>query len=202
MRTADRFNINYDAFAYGQLESKAWIIEELRNMDNPNLGTVYLLCGWYGILPALMFHEEINVDKIRSFDIDETCWMIADQINKEQHKDGWKFKAITENIFDINFEEHTWDGWSNLQCDFITATDSPDTIINTSCEHTGDDWYDNVPKGKFVIVQCNDFLEGEGHVNCCIDFNDFSSRFPMTNDMYHGVRKFEKYNRFMKMGFK
>lgn len=202
MRTVDKYNLNFDAFSYGQLKSKHWIIEELEAMRNPYLGIVFNLCGWYGLLPAMMFNARIKVKKIRSFDIDESCWMIADQMNKTHIQDEWRFKAITEDINNINFEKHTWSGWSNVAMDYISVTESPDTIINTSCEHTNDEWYKKIPYGKIVILQSNDYWSGEKHVNCCFDYNDFSNRYPMVEVWYHGQRAFEKYTRFMKIGIK
>jgi len=198
----DKYNLDFDAFAYGQLKSKQWIIDELEAMNNPYLGVVFNLCGWYGLLPAMMFNARIKAKKIRSFDIDESCWMIADQMNKTHIQDEWRFKAIIEDINNINFETHTWEGWSNVAMDYISVTESPDTIINTSCEHTNDEWYKNIPSGKLVILQSNDYWAGDKHINCCFDFDDFSNRYPMKDVLYHGQRAFEKYTRFMKIGRK
>lgn len=200
-RTIDKYNLNFDAFSYGQLASKQWLIDELEFLK-ADLGIVFNLCGWYGLLPAMMFNSNIRVDKIRSFDIDESCWMIADQMNKTNIQNEWKFKAITEDINNINFEEHTWEGWSNVAMDYISVTESPNTIINTSCEHTNDEWYKKIPHGKFVILQSNDYWKGDKHINCCIDYNYFSRKYPMLETFYEGKRAFEKYTRFMKIGVK
>lgn len=202
MRTVEKYNLNFDAFSYGQLKSKHWIIEELLSIRNPYLGIVFNLCGWYGLLPAMMFNARIKAKKIRSFDIDESCWMIADQMNKTHIQDEWRFKAITEDINNINFEEHIWEGWSNVANDFIKVTEVPDTIINTSCEHTNDVWYEKIPHGKMVILQSNDYWAGDKHINCCFDYSYFSRKYPMTNVFYEGQRAFEKYTRFMKIGVK
>jgi hypothetical protein len=200
-QTIDKYNLNFDAFSLGQLQSKSWLIDELNKL-NAVLGTVFVLCGWYGLLPAMMFHEGISVEKIRSFDIDEDCWRIADDMNKS-NMGSWKFKAIQEDINNINFEGHSWQMWSNTNNRMsYPITDVPDTIINTSCEHTNDDWFQKIPQGKMVIIQSNDFWGGEHHVNCCFDIDDFNRKYPLLDQMYIGERAMQKYIRFMKIGIK
>lgn len=198
--TIDRYDLNFDAFSYGQLQSKQWIIYELKRMKI-NLGTIFNLCGWYGLLPAMIFNARLPVYAIRSFDIDESCCPIADQMNKTYLKNNWKFKAVTQDINDIDFNNHTWEGWSNISKKFIKVTEKPDTIINTSCEHTDDEWFYKIPSGLFVILQSTDFHDGDGHVNCC-DYKTFIDRYHLTTDYFYGKREFEKYNRFMKIGIK
>jgi hypothetical protein len=195
------FNLNFDCFAYGQLESKQWLIDELERI-NFNLGIVFNLCGWYGLLPAMMFQSRLDIQNIRSFDIDPNCWIIADQMNKSQIKNSWRFKAATEDINDINFNKHTWEGWSNLSRKNISVTESPNVIINTSCEHTKDDWFKKIPKGLMVVLQSNDYLQGDGHINCCGDLRDFDASYTLTDTFYLGQKELEKYTRFMKIGIK
>ena len=73
----DHFDVDLtDAVSWGQLKSKRWLIELLEE-SNVNLGTVFLCGGWYGTLAAMLFNSKLGIDKIRSFDIDETCASIA-----------------------------------------------------------------------------------------------------------------------------
>ena len=198
------FNLDYDCFAKGQLESKEWAVEimnDYQHYKSINFGTVFILCGWYGILPAMMFSKGLLLDKIRSFDIDDKCWKIADQINKTSSSDDWRFKAITEDIFKISFSGHTWQVWSNANNRMCyPITDVADTIINTSCEHTEPDWFKNIPRQKLVILQSNDFWEGEGHINCVNDLDEFKQMFPVKDIFYEGKLNCEKYTRFMIIG--
>ena len=61
-----------DAFARGQLHSKKWLVSEVENIGM-HLGTVFLCAGWYGTLATMLFEsKKIHLDKIRSFDIDES----------------------------------------------------------------------------------------------------------------------------------
>jgi len=204
-KTVKKFpDLSSDALSIGQLKSKQWLVEVLEDIYKKysiNLGTIYVLCGWYGILPAMLFMK-FDVDKIRSFDIDEKCEKIADQVNKT-HSNEWKFKAITEDIFNINFEKHSWQCWSNKNNRMSRLiTDVPNTIINTSCEHVGPDWFNHVPDGKLVILQSNDSLEEDGHVNPITDLEEFELTYPLNEIYYKGQMTFEKYIRFMLIGVK
>lgn len=198
------FDLDYDCFAKGQLESKEWAIEIMKDIQvyqKINYGIIFVLCGWYGILPAMIYLKGLLYDKIRSFDIDENCLEIADQINKTNSSDNWRFKALTEDIFNIKFSGHTWQVWSNANNRMCyPITDVPDTIINTSCEHTKPDWFKNIPRQKLVVLQSNNFWEGNGHINCVNNLDEFKQMFPVKNTFYAGKSNFEKYTRFMIIG--
>lgn len=196
------FELDFDCFSKGQLESKEWLVQIMKDLQI-DFGTVYILCGWYGLLSSMMFLNNLKLDKIRSFDIDDNCCKIADQINKTHLSDGWKFKAVKEDIFKIKFDSHTWQMWSNANNRMCyPITDIPNTIINTSCEHTSPDWFDNIPDGKLVILQSNDFLEGDGHVNCMTDLDEFKETFPLAATYYNGQLNLPEYKRFMLIGIK
>lgn len=205
MMTTKNFDMNYDCFSIGQLKSKQWVVEILKDARmfwKLNFGTIYVLCGWYGILSAMLFLE-FGIDKIRSFDIDERCEKIADQVNKTYSSDGWRFKAITQDIFDINFEVHSWQCWSNKYGRMSKLiTDVPNTIINTSCEHMSPEWFNNVPPGKIVALQSNNSFDEEGHVNAVASIDEFKDMFPLSSIYYDGRIDFEKYTRFMLVGIK
>ena len=91
-----------DCFARGQLESKLWLVRELQQCNIP-LGTVFICAGWYATIATMLFESDMEIDKIRSFDIDTTCAEIAEVSNKPWVVDGWKFKAAYKDIHDIDF---------------------------------------------------------------------------------------------------
>ena len=193
-----------DALTWGQLKSKRWLIDELEKLDL-DLGTVFLCAGWYATLAAMMFDANLKIDKIRSFDIDESCIAIADCINSNKVKDGWKFKAITQDILEIDYDEYTWQTWSkanNRMC--YPITDQVNTIINTSCEHIEnfDDWYNKIPQGKIVILQTNNYFEIEDHINCSKNILEFAEQSSMSECLYQGALELPKYTRFMRIGYK
>jgi len=193
-----------DAFSWGQLKSKRWLITEIEKL-NLNLGTVFLCAGWYATLAAMLFKSSCQLDKIRSFDIDETCSPVADTINANFVKENWKFKSITQDIFDINYEEHVWQTWSkaNNRMSYPIA-EVPDTIINTSCEHINNfsTWFNKIPSGKILILQTNNYFDIDGHVNCSESLKDFAAQTPMTTELYSGELHLTKYTRYMRIGIK
>lgn len=193
-----------DCFSRGQLESKLWLLKELGKLK-VDLGTVFLCAGWYATLATMLFESNIKVDKVRSFDIDESCVDIAETFNKPWFVDEWRFKSITQDIMDINYNEHVWQYWSNANNRMsYPITDSPDTIINTSCEHIENfaEWYAKIPIGKLVVLQNNNFFEVDEHVNCVNDLDDFASQSPLTEILYDNELKLPKYTRFMRIGYK
>ena len=200
----DDDSFNTDCFSRGQLESKLWLVKELSELK-VDLGTVFLCAGWYATLATMLFESNIKVGKVRSFDIDESCVDIAETFNKPWFVDEWRFKSITQDIMDINYNEHDWQYWSNANNRMsYPITDSPDTIINTSCEHIENfaEWYNLIPTGKLVVLQNNNFFEVDEHINCVNDLDDFASQAPLTEILYDNELKLSKYTRFMRIGYK
>ncbi len=196
--------INNDCFSRGQISSKLWLIKELKKVRK-ELGTVYLCAGWYATLATMLFENGFKVDKVRSFDIDPSCVDVAEVFNKPWFVENWRFKALTENIYNIDYNEHTWQYWSNLNNRMsYPITDIPDTIINTSTEHLEKfaEWYDKIPNGKLVILQNNNYFEIDDHVNCSTSLEEFSNKAPMSEILYEGELELPKYKRFMKIGIK
>ena len=191
-----------DCFSRGQLESKLWLVKELKKC-NADLGTIFLCAGWYATLATMLFESGIKVDKVRSFDIDPTCVDIAKTFNKPWVKNGWKFQATTQDILNVDFTEHVYKVKRNdgTECELI---DTPDTIINTSCEHIENfaEWYAKIPDGKLVVLQSNNYYEVEEHVNCVSSIEEFATKAPMTDTLYEGELVLSKYTRYMRIGHK
>jgi hypothetical protein len=202
-RTLDKFphceEPMQDAFSLGQIQSKLWLIDNLP----ANLGTVFVCAGWYGTLAALMFERaRTKFDKIRSFDIDESCAPVADTMNRPWVMDGWQFKASTLDILEMDFPTtHTTYRANGTG---LELTEMPDTVINTSCEHIEDfeTWYLKIPFGKLVVLQSNNFYEVEEHVNCVNSIEDFKSLAPVSTLIYAGELELEKYSRYMIIGYR
>lgn len=193
-----------DCFSRGQLQSKIWLVNELKKI-NPDLGTVFLCAGWYATLATMIFESGVKVDKIRSFDIDDSTVEIAEIFNKPWFVDQWRFKALVDDIMDINYTEHNWQYWSksNNRMSRI-ITDNPDTIVNTSCEHIENfsEWYAKIPTGKLVILQSNNYYDVQEHVNCVSSIQEFQETAPMSEYLFTGELSLEKYTRFMLIGYR
>jgi len=191
-----------DCFSRGQLESKLWLVQELQR-QKIDLGTVFLCAGWYATLATMLFESKIKVDKIRSFDIDPICANIAEVFNKPWVKEEWQFKACTQDIMEIQWDGHSYPV-NRSDGSVCMLYDTPDTIINTSCEHIENfaEWYNKIPKGKLVVLQSNNYYEIEEHVNCVGSIEEFAVKASMNNILYSGELKLPKYRRFMLIGYK
>ena len=190
-----------DLFSKGQMESKRWLVNKLESLDEP-LGVVFLCAGWYGSLATFLFESDLEIEKIRSFDIDKSCANIAETFNRSKTMDGWKFKASTLDILEMNYPTTYTTYRSNGTS--LELTEMPDTVVNTSCEHIENfsDWYAQIPKGKLVVLQSNNYFEIEEHINCVKDIYEFKDMAPMTELLYMGMRELPKYTRFMLIGRK
>lgn len=124
--------------------------------------------------------------------------------NKEDAFDnfGWR------NIIHATNKEEFIDNDKNLQDNEKIKLKSKfkdaqiNTVINTSCEHMDNTWYENLPMGTFVILHQNDYFENEQHSNCCKDLEEVKSKYPMSEIYYEGELDTNLYNRFMLIGIK
>lgn len=183
-----------DSFWSGQLQSKAWLSNELNKVVNTP-SNVYVFGGWTGILSNIIFtNSTFGVLKIRSIDIDPWCEGVADTVNKDFEMDGWRFKARTSCMADYKYE---WDVHG-----FIT----PHIVINTSTEHVSqklyDQWYSNVPPGSLVIAQGNNFFDCPEHIRCCNNIDEFIKVNNVENTLFSGSLVTDMYTRYMAMWFK
>lgn len=194
----------FDAFSQGQLDSKMWLCSELSKIQL-HIGSVFVQCGWIGVLPMLLLGHDsgFGISKIRSFDIDSRCAEMADTLNRPAVTQQWLFKASTIDVNDMAYENFSYktvkhDGSEE------TITDSADTIINTSCDHMGMDsaWWDNIPAGKLVILQNNDFVDVNEHDNTIGSVAEFADMYPMSHLLFSGELDCKLYKRFMLIGRK
>ena len=202
-KLVDNPDFDIDCISRGQLESKKWLVDELKNIDNLVLGKVCLCAGWYATVVPLLVEAGIEFDLIRSFDLDPSVWKIAEAFNKDLLIDGWKFKAQTADINELDFavtrfETERDDGT------FQPLKERFNTIVNTSCEHIEgfDSWYNKMPAGKLMILQSNNYFEIDEHVNCSESLEAFAKQTPMSQVLYQGELELEKYTRYMRIGYK
>lgn len=203
MTNLDTEMVSKDAWSYGQLKSKLWLVNIL-NEFNLDLGSIWILCGWVGTLPLLMHHHRglMRYKHIRSFDLDPRCALLAETLNRPIVKDEWKFKATTIDVNSIRYEDFNYE---TLRYDGSSETlyECADTIINTSCEHlSSNEWWDNIPPGRLVVLQSNDFFDHSDHENPVSDIGELISRYPMTELMFTGEIDCILYKRFMVIGRK
>tara|TARA_B100000965_G_scaffold57720_2_gene43942 strand:- start:9262 stop:10242 length:981 start_codon:yes stop_codon:yes gene_type:complete len=199
----DRANLN-EHFSRGQMKSKCWLVEKLANVfPNAYLGTVAHYGGWYATV-AKNIMNQFKVKRYYNIELDETCIDIADDFNYTEFTNNWQFKSIHANVDDIRYDENNTFtlGIKNRQKQVIKTNIKPDIIINTSCEHMDQTWFEQLPVGTLVCLQTNDYFSNEQHVNCCENLQAAMDKYPMREVLYSGEIDTHLYNRFMIIGEK
>lgn len=177
-----------DAFWQGQIKSKEWLIENLRNnytWDDNRPARVDIHGGWVGVLASMIFQSGLPVRYIYNVDIDPLCEHVATMMNKIEEQDG-RFKHVTADMCSINITDNI-------------------IVINTSCEHITqeqyDTWLNNVPSNTTVVLQSNNYKIPE-HVRIADTLDQFIEQSKLTTVTYSGTLQLPMYNRFMIIGRK
>ena len=196
-----------DFLSRGQVKSKLWMVTELAKIiENGKLGNVVFYGGWYNFL-AYFFYQQFDVKRIISVDLDQD---VIEPTKILYQKEQQQFTPIYADVNTIR-----WDGknafipqkdWVERHPDYESyhdyQLDKIDVVVNTSCEHMDNTWYENLPEGTFVILHQNDYFDNEQHVNCCKDLQAVKDKYPMQNIFYEGELDTHLYNRFMLIGVK
>jgi hypothetical protein len=196
-----------DSFSRGQLRSKIWVSDIIKDLDVDLGDMIYVCAGWYGVLPAMLF-ERNKVTNIRSFDIDASCALPAETLNRSYTQNNWQFKASTMDVNNLVYTGEFMYETLKYNGDKETITDgSPTCVINTSCEHIEDfdKWWAGIPDGMLVIMQNNDFDDEEEHDHAddtVTSLEEFAKRLNVSETLYEGTLALDKYNRYMVIGYK
>lgn len=181
----DRYR-TLESFWKGQINSKVWLIEQLKKLPRAHSMDILICGGWYGVMATLLFNSDLYVNKITSIDIDHKCKSIAHTMNKQYEISG-KFNAITANM--LSYKDY----------------DRYDMIINTVCEHLTqeqyNEWLKLIPNDKIIVLQSNDYVIPE-HVNPMKDLNQFVAQSKLYPIVEPSELQTEKYKRFMIVGKK
>ena len=189
--------------AFGQLKSKIWLKDVLREKKLFQLGNVFLCAGWYGLLPFFLLNDKaFFIYRLFNFEKDPLSVKVSEDLNRSFVQDNWKYKAVLQDILELNYNKaqfHTLKANGETQALAV----SPDTIINTSCEHIENFsvWWDRLPKEKLIVLQSNNFFQHEDHSNCVSSLADFKNQAPM-DYLYAGELNLDQYQRFMLIGYK
>lgn len=171
-----------DAFWSGQLNSKEWLIKNLRHRLHTPV-SIDIHGGWVGVLASMLFQSELTIKHIRSVDIDPSCEPVATMMNKGEEIQG-RFRAVTADM-------------CNLRSD-------ADVIINTSCEHITQDqfdlWKSGMPHNSLLVLQSNNYDIPE-HIRIAKDLEEFKQQCDV-NIVWAGEIDLPLYKRFMVIGTK
>lgn len=182
-RASAKFGISLeDATSKGQLASKVWLSETLSGL---NVGAFYhgVICGgWYGTLIPILLHW-VSVRSLTTIDIDESCLdIVPEVVNSAGNR--CRIFAQAADMHRIDYSEY-------------------DLIINTSSEHINSisGWLSSIPSGKLIVVQNNDLLSAEGHINCKASLEElYDETSQHLNILYSGQMVMPEYTRFMICG--
>jgi hypothetical protein len=173
---APRYDEFRDMFSSGQIKSKEWAVEELQKLDFGIHSAAIMGC-WYGTL-GLMLKNAFPKLFLELVDIDPRC----EKFNEKIFYDIPYVNLHTMDMYD-------WQGTEDL-------------IINTSCEHIPDlqDWLLFMPEGTMVLLQSNNYLTGNGHINCVNSVEEFIAQSDLRNILYSGELVMPMYTRYMIIG--
>jgi hypothetical protein len=188
-------------FSRGQFMSKLWLIDELKKIEfDPT--NIAMYGGWYATIYQLLL-QEFPIEKFRNYEIDHKAATIAERFNYKEVQQNWKFKSVISDVGNLwwkdNSLKHTV---NNLQNQPIVEVIDYGLIINTSCEHMDETWFHNVPPGKLICLQTNDYFDNVQHINCVHNEDDAAKKYPMSELLFKGTLNTPIYNRFMLIGRK
>ena len=175
-----------ESFWKGQLKSKVWLVEHLHN-SHWRQENIVIFGGWNGVLSSLLFNSNIEINDIRSVDIDPTCEDVANMVCKRQEIDG-RFNAVTCDMCTYEYEY------------------APDLVINTSTEHITqeqyDNWLDRVPQGTAIAIQNNNYVDIPDHIRCYNTLEEFEKTCGLSKVYTRDTLELPLYNRFLLIGRK
>lgn len=176
--SAPRYDEFRDMFSSGQLRSKEWLVNEIKNLQAINQDMSVIIVGaWYGTL-GFMLNTQYPDVKINMIDIDPRCAHFIKNISR----DIANINANIADMYEYNYTE--------------------DIVINTSCEHIHDvnSWLSKIPAGKIVALQSNNFVQGSDHVNCVGSLQEFAAQCDLAQILYSGQLDLSVYTRYMIIG--
>ena len=113
-------------------------------------------------------------------------------------KHNWNYKG--SNVADteyMDFSEPEFEVSGELITDF-----RPLVVVNTSCEHMSNNWFNSLDESQLVIMQTNSNPSYEGHINTCESISEMSEQYPMHSvHLYAGEMRTPDYTRYMQIGY-
>ena len=174
------------AFNADQIDSKLWLIEQLRRLVDPGEHRFVVLGAWYGVLAWLMDRVLPHPPRdVICVDIDEDACAMAGRLL------AGVTPRPTVTRADMLALDHA-----------ALAAAGPTVFVNTSCEHIADfaAWRERVPAGAWLVVQSNDHVGCHEHVNCVPDVDAFARQVELSQTDYRGTLPLARFRRFMLIG--
>lgn len=163
-----------DAFRIKQMQSKAWLIDKIKNSNIDQDSNILIIGSWIGFTSLCL--TELGFKNITETDPDQRLELFSKHLNRFN-------KSFVHESKDVNqLDMHKFN-----------------VVINTSCEHILDNsWFSRIQPGTKVFLHSNN-LPGYDHVNTCESVDEMISKYPMKLE-YAGSLNLESYTRFMLVG--
>lgn len=182
-----KLDIDITSFSHGQITSKIWLCDKIETYLTPNT-KVLILGAWYNVLGFMLLTRYKQITKLTGIDIDPEVKPIADKICN-----AWLsiVNNITMDSAKVNMEDY-------------------DIIINCSPEHMiTNDWFNNIPDNKLVIIQSSDMTIQEEPWLICnpnTSLGEFLDKYKLQTVLFKDTIKLPYstsfYQRFMIIGNK
>jgi hypothetical protein len=142
------------------------------------------LGGWFAHIITTLLMDEVNVDTVTNFEIDQDAKFISYKFNR-RYKPNYKAKRKNITISSLN--------------------ENFDLIINTSCEHMFPMWkfreLNPQLKNSWYVLQSTDDDQYDDHINCVKDEFHLAEQANFTDIKYSGEKKLPNgMTRFMVIG--
>lgn len=160
-----------DAFHTNQILSKKQALEGFKTLDPSN---ALYVGAWIGFLTYCLKQEYPNIS-FSELDIDYRCTIFNRYFSKVPH-----YTADIEYFRQVS--------------DF-------DTIINLSCEHMNNRWFDRLESGTNVLLQSNN-MRIDDHINCCDSIDEMKEKYNLTKITYSHTLELNIMNRYTLAGIK
>jgi hypothetical protein len=192
-----------DCLSMNELLSKFWLIDELNKLQLGKELEILIIDGAFGTLANFLFQfysRPQAIIKILSTDSVPKFEKIADALNIDNVVDGWRFKAVTEDPYNINYEKTEGQIRDGNTTKYVYM--DWDVLIAPHCERLQnvDTWSALIPKGKLVIAQTNNF--GFDNLAADNEFDKFKAELNLTQVLYQGVMPCHVYDRYMVIGIR
>ena len=197
-----------DHFSRGQMMSKIWLVEHLQyymdylHENGKTVTNIVQYGGWYATVAWFILRDH-RIKQYLSLDVDDNCVQIADSFNENDYVNSWRFKAVTHDVNKIEWTDRKFDiNAYNAVGNAVPITVGPQMVINTSCEHMTDDWFNALPEDMPVCLQTNDYFANEQHINCVSSIDEVLEKYKFKNVSFSGELDTGLYKRFMVIGRK
>lgn len=165
----------YESFSHSLIASKLWLCEQLETViDNENIKNpiVNILASWDSLLAFMMTVRRPNFyGTFNTYDIDNESVERAEKIC-----DHWKYEypRMYHKVKDINTLNFSNSGNESI-------------FINCSVDQIdGTDWYNAIPTGSLVCLQCTNLPVGyEGwEIKQSYNIEHFMKAYPMNKALF------------------